>query len=264
MTQSQEEEPRAAASVILLREGQEGVEIYLLRRHRKASFMASSYVFPGGIADEGETDSRVTALRELFEESGVLLSKTSTTSAQRDTWRNKLNIDKADFAETMGDVTLDLEGLHYFAQWITPSVEKRRYAAEFFVAIMPPDQRASPDNKETVDEVWVSPSDAIARSSELHLPPPQLRTMIELATPAEDGIAGILQEAKKRSAHPHAILPRASASAAGITLLMPWDPDYQSEGHGAALAMPEGHPLAWGPTRFVLKDGAWHHTSVDE
>lgn len=264
MTQSQEEEPRAAASVILLREGQEGVEIYLLRRHRKASFMASSYVFPGGIADEGESNSRVTALRELFEESGVLLSKTSTTAAQREAWRNKLNIDKADFSETLGDVTLDLESMHYFSLWITPSVEKRRYAAEFFVAIMPPGQVASPDNKETVDEVWVRPADAIARSEELHLPPPQLRTMIELVTPAEKGIAGIVEEAKKRSAHPHAILPRACATKEGMTLLMPWDPAYQSEGEGAALAMPTDHPLAWGPTRFILKDGAWHHTSAGE
>lgn len=259
MSESQEEEPRAAASVILLREAEAGVEVYLLRRHRKASFMASSYVFPGGISDPGETDLRTTAIRELFEESGVLLSTSATEAAERKAWRTQLNVDKANFTEAMGELPLALDSLHYFAHWITPSVEKRRYSAKFFVALMPEGQVASPDNKETVDEVWVSPAEAIERSKELNLPPPQLRTMLELVKPAEAGFAGILEAAKSRAQHPHAILPRACASEAGITLLMPWDAQYESEGNGAALAMPKDHPLAWGPTRFVLRDGAWVH-----
>ncbi len=260
MSESQEEEPRAAASVILLREGQAGVEVYLLRRHRKASFMASSYVFPGGIADEGEADPRTTAIRELFEESGVLFTAKETDSGSREKWRKQVNVDKANFSKTIGGQKLALDSLHYFAHWITPSVEKRRYSAKFFVAIMPEGQVASPDNKETVDEVWVRPADAIERSRELNLPPPQLRTMLELVKPGESGIAGVLKEASLRAAHPHAILPRACASKEGITLLMPWDAEYESEGNGAALPMPADHPLAWGPTRFVLKDGAWLHT----
>lgn len=209
---SQEEQPRAAASVILLRERGQGVEVYLLRRHRKASFMASSYVFPGGIADEGESAPRFTATRELFEESGILLSQEATGAEQRDGWRTQLNIDKADFSETLGDLALDLDSLHYFAHWITPSVEKRRYSAKFFVALMPEGQVASPDNKETVDEVWVRPADAIERAKELNLPPPQLRTMLELVKPAESGFAGILEEARARAENPHAILPRACAT----------------------------------------------------
>lgn len=260
MSESQEEEPRAAASVILLREGEQGVEVYLLRRHRKASFMASSYVFPGGIADEGESDPRATAVRELFEESGVLLSTKATGAAERNTWRTKLNVDKAAFAETLGELALDLDGLHYFAHWITPSVEKRRYSAKFYVAVMPEGQEASPDNQETVDEIWVRPAEALERCKELNLPPPQLRTLFELVEPAKAGVAGILQAAQERAQHPHAILPRACPSNAGITLLMPWDAHYQSEGNGAALAMPDDHPLAWGPTRFVLSEGAWLHT----
>ena len=261
MSESQEEEPRAAASVILLREGQAGVEVYLLRRHRKASFMASSYVFPGGIADEGESDLRSTAIRELFEESGILFTAEDTDAAVREQWRTQVNVEKANFSETIGGRALALDSLHYFAHWITPSVEKRRYSAKFFVAIAPEGQVASPDNKETVDEVWITPADAIERSRELNLPPPQLRTMLELLKPAEAGVAGILEEAQKRSAHPHAILPRACASKEGITLLMPWDSQYESEGNGDSLLMPDDHPLAWGPTRFVLKDGAWLHTS---
>jgi 8-oxo-dGTP pyrophosphatase MutT (NUDIX family) len=226
--------------------------------------MASSFVFPGGIADEGESDPRFTALRELFEESGVLLSQTPTGAADREAWRKQVNVDKADFTQTLGGLALATDSLHYFAHWITPSVEKRRYSAKFYLAVMPADQVASPDNKETVDEVWVRPADAIERAKELCLPPPQLRTMLELLQPAEGGVAGILEAARARAAHPHAILPRACASKAGITLLMPWDAEYQSEGQGAALAMPADHPLAWGPTRFVLKDGEWLHTSEPE
>jgi 8-oxo-dGTP pyrophosphatase MutT (NUDIX family) len=248
----------------LLREGAGGPEVYLLRRHRKASFMASSFVFPGGIADEGETDPRATAARELFEESGILLTAEETAAADRQARRDKLNIDKAEFAETMAGLTMELDRMHYFAHWITPSVEKRRYSAQFFIAIVPEGQLASPDNKETVDEIWVTPADALERSGELNLPPPQLRTFLELLEPAKGGIAGILEAARERAEHPHAILPRACASKAGLTLLMPWDAQYQSEGHGAALAMPEEHPLAWGPTRFVLGEGGWLHTSETE
>ena len=155
---------------------------------------------------------------------------------------------------------VDLEALHYFAHWITPSAERRRYSAKFFIALLPEGQVPSPDNKETVDEVWITPSDAIKRSKELNLPPPQIRTMYELVKPAESGWAGILEAAAARAKHRHAILPRACASEDGLTLLMPWDSQYESAGKGAAMPMPEGHPLAWGPTRFVLKEGAWLHT----
>ena len=260
MADSQEEQPRSAASVILVREGSEGVEVYLLRRHRRASFMASSYVFPGGIADEGEEDARVTALRELFEEGGVLLSQTETEAEQREAWRHALNAEKAEFATTLEGVHLDLDSMHYFAHWITPSVEKRRYSAKFYIAVMPEGQSASPDNSETVDQCWVRPADALERAVQLNLPPPQLRTFVELLEVAGQGIAGIVALAAERARHPHAFLPRARPSDQGLTLLMPWDSEYESQGQGDSLPMPADHPLAWGPSRFVLgEDGGWQH-----
>ncbi len=259
MAQGQDVQPRAAASVILMREGARAVEIYLLRRHRNASFMSSSYVFPGGIAEEGEDDLRLTAARELFEEAGVLLAEGSN-EAQREAWRHTLNVDKQPFAQTLGQRPLQLETMQYYAHWITPSVEKRRYSAQFFMATMPKGQVASPDNRETVDEVWVSPEEALERATELHLPPPQLRTFFELVEPSKAGIAGMLAFARKGQAHAHAILPRACASAEGLTLLMPWDAEYLSAGNGASLPMAADHPLAWGPSRFVLQaGGGWKH-----
>jgi 8-oxo-dGTP pyrophosphatase MutT (NUDIX family) len=258
--QSQDVEPKAAASVILLREGDAGVQIYLLRRHRKASFMSSSYVFPGGIAEDFETDDRVVAGRELFEESGVLLSGKATQAADREAWRRALNVDKADPAEVMAKAPIDVESLTYYAHWITPSVEKRRYSAKFFIAVMPADQVASPDNKETVDEVWVTPEEALARSKELALPPPQVRTCYELLEPAKAGIEGILDFARAGAAHAHPILPRACASDEGLTLLLPWDAEYETAGNGASMPMSSDHKLAWGASRFILSpEHGWVH-----
>lgn len=260
MAESQDVEPKAAASVILLRPSAAGVQIYLLRRHRKASFMSSSYVFPGGIAEDYETDDRVVAGRELFEESGVLLSGTETHATEREAWRKALNIDKADPAEVMAKAPIDVGALTYYAHWITPSVEKRRYSAKFYIAVMPENQIASPDNKETVDEVWVTPEEALARAKELALPPPQLRTCYELVEPAKEGIEGILAFARDGAAHAHPILPRACASDEGLTLLLPWDAEYESAGNGASLPMPGTHKLAWGASRFILSpDHGWIH-----
>ncbi len=261
MVTSQEVEPRRAASVILLREGPGGVQVYLLRRHRKASFMSSSYVFPGGIAEEGESDDRITAGRELFEESGVLLSATTTQASEREALRHALNVDKAAPLETLASTPIDVHALHYYSHWITPSVESRRYSATFYLAIMPQGQVASPDNKETVDEAWVTPQEALSRSVELALPPPQLRTFYELIEPAKAGIQGVLSFARDKAAHPHAILPRACPSAEGLTLLLPWDAQYETDGSGASLPMPKDHSLAWGATRFVLSsEGGWIHS----
>jgi 8-oxo-dGTP pyrophosphatase MutT (NUDIX family) len=253
--------PREAASVILMREQQETVEVYLLRRHRKASFMSSSFVFPGGISEGPEEEARANAARELFEEAGVLLTREATDAASRAAWRKRVNEDKVSLHEilTAEGLHLDLDAMHYFAHWITPSVEPRRYSARFFVARMPEEQSASPDNRETVDEVWVSPKDAIERSAELRLPPPQLRTFYELLEPCEGGFAGVVTASRARAAHPAPILPRGCAVDGGIALLLPWDPDYESKGGGEAHPLPADHPLAVGRSRFVLEDGAWIH-----
>ncbi|MCP4449594.1 MAG: NUDIX domain-containing protein [Myxococcales bacterium] len=142
MGESQEAEPVAAASVILLHETDAGVQIYLLRRHRKASFMSSSYVFPGGIAEEGEEDDRITAGREPFEESGVLLAAQDGSAQERERWRHALNIERAGFAEVMGDTSIDVGALTYYSHWVTPSFESRRYSAKFCLAVMPEGQTA--------------------------------------------------------------------------------------------------------------------------
>ncbi|HKE17516.1 MAG TPA: NUDIX hydrolase [Kofleriaceae bacterium] len=222
-------EPRDSAAVILVRRAERGagLEVLLVRRHRKASFMSGAYVFPGGIAEPGEDDLRAAAARELAEEAGVALP--------------------------------GLDGLHYFAHWITPSIEPRRYSARFYIAALAAAQPITLDAREIEDAVWVSPDDALARAGELHLPPPQIRSFLDIAPAARDGLDALIALCAERSAAPHPILPRACADPSGLTLLLPWDPDYMTRGEGAALAIPPDHLLATGPSRFVLEGSTWKH-----
>jgi len=258
--------PRRAASVILVREreGTGELEVFLVRRHRKSAFMGSACVFPGGAADEGEEDLRVTAARELFEEAGVLFADRALPADTLAEWRAAVNESDANLADLLAGAgaAFDLDALHYFAHWITPSIEHKRFSARFFVAALPPGQTPSFDNKETVEEVWVTPAEALARAGELRLPPPQVRTFADLREPAEAGIAAVLAAADARAEHPHPIMPRVCPlKSGGFALLLPWDPDYVARGVGDLCEMPADHPLATGPSRFVLEEMTW--TNID-
>ncbi|MCA9674812.1 MAG: NUDIX domain-containing protein [Myxococcales bacterium] len=255
--------PRDAATVILLRDapraGAAGYEAFLLRRRRGASFMSGAYVFPGGAADPDDAgDLRITAARELFEEAGVLLAHGAPPAAELATMRREV-LDGAPLAPMLATrgLSLDAGALHYYAHWITPSVEKKRFSARFYVALLPAGQEPSFDDRETVDEAWVTPAEALARVADLHLPPPQVRTFHELAAAAS--IADVLAECAARAAAPHPIMPRLAPLPVGFALLLPWDPEYETAGTGDAAPMPAGHPLATGPSRFVMEDRAWKH-----
>ncbi len=262
--------------MILVREraSDGAVEVYLQRRHRKASFMSSAFVFPGGAVDPGEADLRRTAARELFEEAGVWLSGAPLDAEARSVltrWREHLHAGACTLDEIEAGLgaPLDLDAMCFFAHWITPSIEPKRFSAEFFLARMPSGQRASVDNREMVDDTWVTPADALSRAGELGLPPPQLRTFFELdrILTGEDAagkdesraIERLFAGARERVAHRHPILPRLAAGREQVTLLLPWDPDYADAGTGEAMPMPADHPLAVGPSRFVLQDRTWTH-----
>ncbi len=262
--------PRLAATVILVRPRHETgeLEVYLQRRHQRASFMSNAFVFPGGAADPTDRDLRVTAARELFEEAGVLLGRTPVPADTRAAWRTLLQAGTATMDALLARTGASrdfyaVDALRYFAHWITPSREGKRFSAVFYLAVLPAGESAAFDNNEMVDEVWVTPDEALANASELRLPPPQLRTFLDLREPARAGIDALLAEAAFRAAQPHPVLPRMAAPVAGepmgVTLLLPWDPEYQSRGTGDALVMPAHHPLAVGPSRFVLEGASWKH-----
>ena len=252
--------PRAAASVILLRTQDNGFEVLLLRRHRRASFMSNAFVFPGGAVDPDEDDHRLTAIRELFEEAGVLLTTSPVSSATRQKLRSELTT--SDTTPSFPDrlrasgTDANVNALHYYSHWITPSLERKRFSATFFVAIMPDGQTVSFDNQETVDMVWITPQQALARAKELQLPPPQVRTFGDLAG-TTNGITGVMADAGRRAHNRHAILPRVAPAATGFSLLLPWDPEYLSHGQGEHVEVPTDNPFATGPSRFILEDKTW-------
>lgn len=261
---------REAASVILLRAAEPGFEVFLLRRRKGASFMASAFVFPGGGVDAGE-DARTAAARELFEEAGVLLAR-ADPSREREAGESIDTLEApsipkirqtilagANAAATLGKLGLAFatDGLVPWAHWITPSIEPKRFSARFFVCQLPPGQTPRFDAIETVDQVWVRPPDALTRAGELALPPPQLRTLWELAE--HSTIASVLAAARLRADEPHPIMPRLAANASPPCLLLPWDPDYVDGGTGDATPLTYQPHWARGPSRFVMEQQAWRH-----
>jgi 8-oxo-dGTP pyrophosphatase MutT (NUDIX family) len=147
--------PAAAASVVLLRDGRDGLETYLLLRHARMPFAASMVVFPGGRVDREDTSPgadpiRACALRETEEETGVVL-------------------DDADLQE--------------WAHWITPEFEPRRYDTHFFVAAMPAGQEARDISGETDSASWCALRAALVQHhrGEIALMPPTLSILVELA-----------------------------------------------------------------------------------
>jgi 8-oxo-dGTP pyrophosphatase MutT (NUDIX family) len=255
---------REAAAVVLLRRAEPGFEVLLVRRSRGASFMASSYVFPGGAAEPGE-DARAAAARELFEEAGVLFARggppASTLEMVSQDKLRKLVLagnPAALVLETAG-LAWALDALAPWSHWITPSIEPKRFSARFFVAELPPGQTPTFDATETVDQTWLAPRDAAARAGELALPPPQLRTLWELAQHAT--IAEVVAAARKRAAEPHPIMPRL-APAEQPCLLLPWDPDYTITGTGDATPLTYRPSWASGPSRFVMEDRTWKHVDA--
>jgi 8-oxo-dGTP pyrophosphatase MutT (NUDIX family) len=260
---------REAASVILLRRAKPGFEVFLLRRHREARFMASSFVFPGGAAEPGE-DARTAAARELFEEAGVLLAhsdarlEANTLEVPIQAMLRRRILEGADPVSSMAAAGLlwSTDVLVPWSHWITPSIEPRRFSARFFACELPSAQVPSFDEIETVDQMWVRPTEALARAGELRLPPPQIRTFWELSQ--HGSVEDVLEAGHERSEEPHPIMPRLRAPAPGdpVCLLLPWDPEYTEAGSGDATPLTYTPRWAVGPTRFVLEGQTWSYVAA--
>jgi 8-oxo-dGTP pyrophosphatase MutT (NUDIX family) len=260
---------REAASVILLRRARPGFEVFLLRRHKRASFMASAFVFPGGATETGE-DARTAAARELFEEAGILLAhieeafETQTLELPIQATLRRRILDGASATEALGEagLTWSTETLVPWSHWITPSIEPKRFSARFFTCELPSAQTPSFDDVETVDQVWVSPREAVERAGELQLPPPQLRTCWELSQ--LDTIEQVFAAGRARAEEPHPIMPRlrTRASSDPLCLLLPWDPEYTEMGTGDATPLAYTPRWALGPSRFILEDRTWKHVAA--
>ncbi|MFI7006048.1 NUDIX hydrolase [Streptomyces sp. NPDC050145] len=223
--------PRRAATVMLLRDAQ-GVEVHMLRRRTSMAFAAGAYAYPGGGVDPRDDDRQVrwagpsrkewavrlgvpeqdaqavvcAAVRETFEEAGVLLAGPTPDSVVDDTTGADWTADRqalvdrdlsfAEFLRRRG-LVLRSDLLGAWARWITPEFEPRRYDTWFFVAALPVGQRTSDDSSEADRTVWIRPGEAAAGydRGELSMMPPTiatLRTLDAYGTAAEalDGAAG--------------------------------------------------------------------------
>jgi 8-oxo-dGTP pyrophosphatase MutT (NUDIX family) len=245
--------PLPAATTILFRERGPGVEVFLLKRHKASGFMANAYVFPGGKVDPEDGRPEIAALRELFEEAGVLLVEESVDPAAVAVWRKRLLDKELSFGQILaeGGLTPRTSALAWWARWITPSFEPRRFDTEFYLACLPEGQDPVLDDRETVAQLWASPADALARhdAGEIRLPPPQRRTLAEMLPHAS--FAALRAESDRRAARPHPICPRFLMGDGKVTLLLPWDPDYAGA-QGEGEPMSADHPLAFGESRYVF------------
>jgi len=260
---------REAAAVILLRRTEPGFEVFLLRRQRAASFMASAFVFPGG-ATESDEDARTAAARELFEEAGVLLAhaderiESQTLELPIQGMLRRRILDGAEPRAVLATAGLrwSTDVLVPWSHWITPSAEPRRFSARFFVCELPAGQVPSFDAVETVEQIWIRPLDALARAAELRLPPPQIRILWELSRLAS--FDDVIASGRARADEPHPIMPRLRSAGPGepVCLLLPWDPEYTEAGSGDAMPLTYLPRWAIGPSRFVLEGHTWSHVTA--
>lgn len=163
--------PRPSATVLLIR-GRDPWELILVHRPGGSDFAAGAYVFPGGTVhadDMGWGDEiRVAAVREVFEEVGILLARRGSSFARQpdsDAVRAIVEGGKS-FGEAMRELRLEpaLDHLVLFARWVTPVQLRRRFDARFYLAHLPPDQEVRPQEGEVTDWLWTTPANALTNS----------------------------------------------------------------------------------------------------
>ncbi|WP_024815786.1 NUDIX hydrolase [Acidovorax sp. JHL-3] len=279
------ETPRAAATVVLLRDSTAGPEVLLLRRNAQASNMAGVYVFPGGKLDaddatldadthldqphatlhanlnEPDTHSAtaaglyVAALREALEECGLLLAEPlGGTTAVNATRARAMLREGQPFAQVLGALQLRLQTrqLAPWSRWVTPlapTMGTRRFDTRFFVAQAPADQTALHDNEETTDSVWLAPRAALEqyRDGRIDLAPPQIMSLAHLARHAS--VASVLDAARRQP--PPLILPEPFDHDGVRVLCYPGDAMHPVR----ERALPGPTRLHYHARRFTPEDG---------
>ncbi len=283
---------RDAATVILLRDRAGGpYEVFLMRRHRNQAFMGGAYVFPGGRLDDADADPElaaciggicaadakhliqetdlpeatalglfVAAIRETFEEAGVLLARDARgsvvdlsapeTAARFAAYRLELHEGRLTLSEMVRR-----EGLLFapdllvpYSHWITPEIETRRFDTRFFLARLPEGQVPVHDRMEMTESRWLTPAFAMAEhaAGRIVLMPPTLKTIEELLSFPNTG--QLFDVA--RSQRIFTIFPEAFRTADGFGIRLPHDSEY-------TLAAYRQPPRPGETTRIVMEDGIW-------
>ena len=267
--------PRDAATVVMLRDGAQGLEVFLVKRHGLSDVLGGAYVFPGGKLDaadcdaahhphfdrdaallhaalgESDTDQAtacglfVAALRETFEESGVLFASATgaSTAAAGSEFHARLAAQQ---------LRLHTSAVHPWTRWITPlmpSVTNKRFDTRFFIAAMPQGQLAAHDNIEATESAWLQPRTALQQywDREIELAPPQIMSLAQLSRHAT--VASALAEAASRP--PPVIMPEAFNEDGARVICYPGDAQHSVR----ARAMPGPSRLFWRNKRFEPEGG---------
>ena len=267
--------PRDASTVMLLRDGANGIEVFLVKRNSASRVLGGAYVFPGGKLDaadgalhhrhlnlsaqalhaklgEPETPADkasalfVAALRETFEEAGVLLSETPPARDAASTTQ-----DFHTLLDAQG-LRLDVRALHPWVRWITPSmpsVTNRRFDTRFFMAAMPAQQTAAHDNVETTASAWLRPREALEQywSQAIDMAPPQIMSLAHLAR--HDNVGSVLADLGTRT--PATILPESHDQDGQRVICYPGDPRHSV----STRALPGPTRLVWRNQRFEPEGG---------
>jgi 8-oxo-dGTP pyrophosphatase MutT (NUDIX family) len=277
-----------AATVILIRPSKSGDwEIFLARRHQNQSFMAGAYVFPGGQLEEADSDPQlenhiktadvfdpclllqdsslsgekargffITAIRETFEEAGILLGGKTTGNfisfhdekvhKRFNDYRHQLNASQITLAgiARKEEISFFPDALIPYAHWITPEFEKKRFSTRFFLAKLPLCQTTVADAMELTESLWVTPQKALEMNhrKEIILMPPTFKTIEELS--AFRDIDQLFSAAKIKIIYP--ILPQLE----GNILKLPHDPEYSIDVYKRPVNLSE-------PSRILAENGVW-------
>ena len=289
--------PQDASTVILLRDRAGGpYEVFLMRRHRNQAFMGGAYVFPGGRLDEADADPElaacigglcaadakhllqetdlpeatafslfVAAIRETFEEAGVLLARDARgsvvdlsapeTATRFAAYRLELHEGRLTLSELVRR-----EGLFFapdllvpYSHWITPEIETRRFDTRFFLARLPEGQVPVHDRMELTESRWLTPAFALAEhaAGRIVLMPPTLKTIEELLSFSN---TGQLFDAA-RSQRIFTIFPEAFRTTDSFGIRLPHDSEY-------TLAAYRQPPRPGETTRIIMEDGIWKTRAV--
>ncbi len=267
---------RDAATVMLLRDGSDGPEVCLMQRNLNSDFVGGAYVFPGGAVDPADADADVAdrcpdlddaeasrrlglavgglafwvaAIRESFEEAGVLLARhadgrrldlSDPGAAERFAGhRDDVDNERRTIAEVavQEDLHLDVGQLHYFSRWITPLGAHRRYDTRFFVCAAPEGQEVVEDSRELIGTQWLTPAEALRRhdAGDITMIFPTVRTLVALSR--FERADAVLDHARAQS-RVEGILPTISDGDDGMRIVLPGDPEHVGGVYDAWTARP--------------------------
>lgn len=252
--------PRPASTILLLRdaEARREIEVFMMVRHYEIDFNSGALVFPGGSVDKGddeiiassalysggegmevgELSFRIAAIRETFEESGILLARPKGSKALVDAshageieaaHRAALSDGKTSFLKVLAEneLLLALDELVPYAHWITPEGMPKRFDTWFFLAAAPPDQLGAHDGKESTDSIWVSPREALegGETGRFKLPFPTTRNLIKLGK--QDSVKSALDDSRGKDIV--TVTPVMTKTATGRVLRIPLEAGYDGD-----------------------------------